>query len=104
MDAMLVVDMQVGLLSGKPKHDLHGVVDRINRLAAGVRAQSGKVILIQHCGGKGDDFEPQTPGWAVSSRTCPGSCRHHRPDDSERSFCRHGPAGAFEGDRSRTVS
>ena len=83
MDAMLVVHMQVGLLSGMPKHDLgrdagrvtqlaplaaakhdlHGVVDRINRLAARVRAQTGKVILIQHCGGKGDDFEPQTPGW-----------------------------------------
>ena len=30
MDAMLVVHMQVGLLSGKPKHDLRGVVDRIN--------------------------------------------------------------------------
>ena len=22
------------------------------------------VIFIQHCGGKGDDFEPETPGWA----------------------------------------
>jgi nicotinamidase-related amidase len=63
MDAMLVVHMQVGLLSGKPKHDLRGVVDRINRLTARVRAQTGKVILIQHCGDKGDDFEPQTPGW-----------------------------------------
>jgi nicotinamidase-related amidase len=48
MDAMLVVHMQVGLLSGMPKHELHGVVDRINRLAARVRAQTGKVILIQH--------------------------------------------------------
>ena len=34
MDAMIVVDMQVGLLKGEPKHDLHGVVDRINLLAA----------------------------------------------------------------------
>ena len=23
MDALLIVDMQVGLLNGKPKHDLH---------------------------------------------------------------------------------
>ena len=23
------------------------------------------VIFIQHCGGEGDDFEPQTPGWAL---------------------------------------
>jgi nicotinamidase-related amidase len=65
MDAMLVVDMQVALLNGDPKHDLPGVIDRINRLAARVRDQSGTVIFVQHCGGKGDDFEPQTPGWAL---------------------------------------
>jgi nicotinamidase-related amidase len=64
MDAMLVVDMQVGLLNGEPKHDLPGVIERINRLAAKVREQSGTVIFVQHCGRKGDDFEPQTPGWA----------------------------------------
>jgi nicotinamidase-related amidase len=63
MDAMLVVDMQVGLLKGNPKHDLHGVVDRINRIAVRIRERSGKVIFVQHCGGTGDDFEPQTPGW-----------------------------------------
>ena len=63
MDAMLVVDMQVGLLNGEPKHDLHGVIERINRLAAKVREEAGTVIFVQHCGPKGDDFEPQTPGW-----------------------------------------
>jgi hypothetical protein len=41
MDAMLVVHMQVGLLSGMPKHDLHGVVDRINRLAG--RDATGRI-------------------------------------------------------------
>lgn len=64
MDAMLVVDMQVGLLNGEPKHDLPGVIERINRLAAKVRERSGTVIFVQHCGRKGDDFEPETPGWA----------------------------------------
>ena len=65
MDAMIVVDMQVGLLNGEPKHDLHGVIGRINRLAAKVRNQSGTVIFVQHCGCPGDDFEPQTPGWVL---------------------------------------
>ena len=65
MDALIVVDMQVGLLNGAPKHDLTGVIERINRLAAKVREQGGSVIFIQHCGGKGDDFEPETPGWAL---------------------------------------
>jgi nicotinamidase-related amidase len=63
MDAILVVDMQVGLRNGEPKHDLCGVIERINRLTAKVREQSGTVILVQHCGCNGDDFEPP-PGWA----------------------------------------
>jgi nicotinamidase-related amidase len=65
MDAVIVVDMQVGLLNGEPKHDLHGVIERINRLAARVRAQSGVVIFVQHCGGAEDDFVPGTPGWSL---------------------------------------
>lgn len=65
MDALIVVDMQVGLLNGEPKHDLHGVIERINRLAARVREQSGIVIFIQHCSGTEDDFVPGTPGWAL---------------------------------------
>ena len=65
MDVMLVVDMQAGLLNGEPKHDLGVVIERINRLAANIREQLGTVIFVQHCGGKGDDFEPETPGWAL---------------------------------------
>src|SRR3954454_2103783 len=65
MDAMLIVDLQVGLRSGAPKHELPGVVDRINRLAAGIRAASGTVIFVQHCGGDDDEFEPHAPGWAL---------------------------------------
>jgi len=65
MDALIVVDMQVGLLNGEPKHDLQGVIQRIDRLAANVRKRSGRVLFIQHCGGTGDDFEPGTPGWAL---------------------------------------
>jgi nicotinamidase-related amidase len=64
MDAFLVVDMQVGLLDGAPKHDLQAVIGRINRLTAMVRGRSGKVVWIQHCGGAGDDFEPNKPGWS----------------------------------------
>jgi len=63
MDALLVVDMQVGLRNGPPKHDLQGVIDRINRLATAIRDRAGKLIFIRHCGGKGDEFEPGSPGW-----------------------------------------
>jgi hypothetical protein len=41
MDAMLIVDMQVGLLNGPPKYELPAVLDRINQLAAMVRRRRG---------------------------------------------------------------
>ena len=63
MDALVVVDMQEGLLHGAPKHDLAAVVERINRLAQRVRQRRGTVVFIQHAGPVGDDFEPHTPGW-----------------------------------------
>jgi nicotinamidase-related amidase len=62
MDALIVVDMQTGLLIGPPKHDLQGVIARINQLAAMVRDRSGKVVWIQHCGRPDDDFAPDKPG------------------------------------------
>lgn len=65
MDAIIVVDMQVGLLGGLPKLDLPGLVDRINALTARVRAGGGAVIFIQHSGRPGDDFAPGAPGWAL---------------------------------------
>jgi nicotinamidase-related amidase len=64
VDAIIVVDMQVGLLNGPPKHDLQGVIERINLLTAMVRKHSGKVIWVRHCGKSGDPFERHTDGWA----------------------------------------
>lgn len=65
MDAVIVVDMQVGLRNGAPKHDLAGVIGRINRLTAMVRSRAGTVVWIQHCGRAGDAFAPGQPGWAL---------------------------------------
>lgn len=63
-DALLVVDMQVGMLQGLPKHDLQGVIGRINRLTDMVRGRSGAVIWIRHCGPTGSGFERGGTGWA----------------------------------------
>ncbi len=73
MDAIVIVDMQIGLLSGAPKYDLKGVVERINRLTAHVRSRSGSAIFVRHCGRTGDAFEPRTPGWEF----LPELQRHH---------------------------
>jgi nicotinamidase-related amidase len=64
-DVLVVVDMQVGLLDGLPKHDLKGVVQRINALAAMVRRHGSQVVWIRHCGKAGDGFERGSPGWAL---------------------------------------
>jgi nicotinamidase-related amidase len=63
-DVLVVVDMQVGLLDGAPKHDLAGVIQRINALAAMVRRHGGQVVWIRHCGKDGDGFAPGSKGWA----------------------------------------
>jgi nicotinamidase-related amidase len=67
MDALIVVDMQVGLLSGPPKHDLHGVIERINLLSAWVRRRAGKVLWIQHRGLSATTSSPASP----AGRCCP---------------------------------
>ena len=63
MNAILIVDMQVGMLDGAPKHDLAGVVARINALTAMVRGSGGRAVWIRHCGQPGDGFEAGSPGW-----------------------------------------
>jgi nicotinamidase-related amidase len=64
VDAIIVVDMQVGLLDGPPKRDLPGVIQRINLLTAMVRRRGGQVVWIRHCGRVGDSFERETHGWS----------------------------------------
>jgi nicotinamidase-related amidase len=65
MDVLLIVDMQVALLEGPPKHDLDGVVDRINRLAAQIRGQGGKVIFIQHVDAGRGHLDPLAPAFQL---------------------------------------
>ena len=65
MDALLVVDMQVGMLDGPPKFDLQGLVGRINQLAVMVRRRSGMVVWVQHCRTPSDSFAPASPGWQL---------------------------------------
>ena len=64
MDVLIVVDMQVGLLKGEPKHDLGDVIARINSVANDTRRRGGKVVWLRHCGPPSDDFAPNAPGWA----------------------------------------
>jgi len=67
MDALLVVDMHQAPLSDPTKHDVAGVVQRINRLAERVRAGGGVVFFVLHEGKKGEELEPGSPGWQLFS-------------------------------------
>lgn len=73
MDVLLIIDMQQAMVQGSPKHDLPGVVERINRLADRVRDRGGRVIFIQHDGAPGDDFAPFSPGWELLREMRPRS-------------------------------
>jgi nicotinamidase-related amidase len=63
MDVLVVIDMQVGLLTGASKYDLQGVIGRINALAEMTRMRGGKVVWIRHCGPQGTEFAPGQPHW-----------------------------------------
>lgn len=66
MQALLIIDMQVGMLDEESwPHDLNSVVERINQLAALMRSDDGLVVFIQHHGTPEDGFAPTEPGWQL---------------------------------------
>ncbi len=65
MNALLVIDMQNAWLNGATqRHDKHGVIERINRVAREMRNRGEPIIFIYHT-----DAEALTgsPAWQVDS-------------------------------------
>ena len=63
--ALLIVDVQVGLVQLMPAAIQAGVLSRIETLLAKARAGGTPVIYIQHDGEKGHPLETHTKGWEV---------------------------------------
>ena len=64
--ALLIIDVQQALCSGDGAvFDSQGVIDRINRVAAGARGAGAPVFLIQH-EAAGTPFAYNTPGWQLA--------------------------------------
>jgi nicotinamidase-related amidase len=64
--ALLIIDMQVGSFGeGSDRHDVPGLIARLNTLAERVRARGGNVIFIQHDGPSDDPHHPGKPGWEI---------------------------------------
>jgi nicotinamidase-related amidase len=75
-DALIVIDMQTGSFgpAHPPRHDLSGLIERLNKLTCWIRDAGGVVVWVQHDGSPGDALEPGTDGWQVLSalEQCPG--------------------------------
>ena len=64
MDVLLIIDVQQGLFT-EPRYRQELVLANINRAAAHVRQNHGRVIYIQHDDLPGSELEPGTPGWQL---------------------------------------
>ncbi|OHV13057.1 isochorismatase family protein [Kushneria phosphatilytica] len=65
MDALLIIDMQIGICTGRPCHDIDGVINRINALAAGMRDRGNPVIHLQYDGVSDSAMAPLHAGWRL---------------------------------------
>ncbi|HEY1427120.1 MAG TPA: isochorismatase family protein [Caulobacteraceae bacterium] len=66
--AVLVVDLQTGLIDGvaePPIHDAAQVIERAKSVIAWARHGGRKVAFVRHDGPAGDSLAPGAPGWAV---------------------------------------
>ncbi|MCX0431651.1 cysteine hydrolase [Aeromonas veronii] len=70
MDVLLIIDVQQGVMKAT-HYQQQQVLANINRAAAHVRQQQGRVIYIQHDDLPGGELEPGTPGWLLHSALQP---------------------------------
>jgi len=64
-NALLIVDVQVGLVELIPAEIQGSVLPRIGTLVEKARASGTPLIYIQHDGSKGHVLEPGTRGWDI---------------------------------------
>jgi nicotinamidase-related amidase len=63
--ALLIIDVQVGLVALMPDEVKERVLSNIAALLARARSSGLSVLFIQHDGPKGHPLEVNTPGWAI---------------------------------------
>ena len=63
--ALLVIDVQVGIIEGLHAYRGREVLEQINRLLAKARASNTPIIYVQHDGEAGHPLEAGTPGWEI---------------------------------------
>lgn len=73
MDALLVIDVQIGMFANPAAQPYDGerVVERIAGLICAARAAQTPVIYVQHDGGTGDVLARDAPGFAFRPEVAP---------------------------------
>jgi nicotinamidase-related amidase len=69
--ALLVIDVQVGIIDHFPSYNKDQVLANINDMLTKARAARVLVIYLRHDGGKGDPLEAHTAGWSIHQRIAP---------------------------------
>src|SRR5262247_448304 len=69
--ALLVIDVQVGIIDHFQAYNKDRVLANINDLITKARAAKIPVIYVRHDGGKGDPLEANTEGWQIHQRIAP---------------------------------
>jgi nicotinamidase-related amidase len=69
--ALLVIDVQVGIIDGLNAYRGSEVVETIDNLLAKARAEQTPVIYVQHDGGTGDLLELGSQGWQIHPQITP---------------------------------
>ena len=69
--ALLIIDVQVGIIDDFHAYRGREVLEQINTLLAKARASNVPVIYVQHDGEKGHPLEVGSPGWQIHSAIKP---------------------------------
>ncbi|HEU0184200.1 MAG TPA: cysteine hydrolase family protein [Blastocatellia bacterium] len=69
--ALLVIDVQAGIIDYFQAYNKDQILANINGLLTRARAARIPVIYVRHGGGKGDPLESHTEGWAIHQRIAP---------------------------------
>ncbi|MGA7080636.1 MAG: cysteine hydrolase family protein [Terriglobales bacterium] len=69
--ALLIIDVQVGLVRLMPSELQERVLSRITALLRKARSSTTPVFFIQHDGDKGHPLEAESPAWAIHPAILP---------------------------------
>ena len=70
--ALLIIDVQVGIIDGFSAYRGPEVLEQINKLIAQARASNIPIIYVQHDGEAGHPLEVDSQGWQIHSAIKPG--------------------------------